>query len=171
MQAGDSLHVSGYNQQDSGCVRWSEQLPLWLPCAITKIKPHSFQHDCNQGNHSVVKTTNLLLQGTDNRCNGKALYWLYFRKHVCTVQCSSVYHADHVFGHWTLQWKKLAQWTNTYCELHLNSTQGSWKYLYSISGQHRSICVEWCHNMQKRQSIKLFVYFLICSFKSSPTVP
>ena len=60
------LHVRGYYQQDSGCkmIRAAVDLSGCLVQLVsnTKINPHSFQHDCKQGSHSVVKTTNLLLQ-------------------------------------------------------------------------------------------------------------
>ena len=46
--------------------RWSGKLPLWLSYAVSKIytirsQSQFLQLVCNQGNHSVVKTTNLFL--------------------------------------------------------------------------------------------------------------
>ena len=51
-----------------GC-KMNQEVTLGLPCAISlqhqsKPQPLSLQFVCNQGNHSVVKTTNLFLQCT-----------------------------------------------------------------------------------------------------------
>ena len=65
MQASDSLaDVSGYYQEDHGCKIMKAAASLVALCnqsinsAINvNLSSQSLQLDCNQGNHSVVKTT------------------------------------------------------------------------------------------------------------------
>ena len=63
MQAGDSLtDISGYCQQDCGCKMIRAGGCLIQLASNTKLnlsQPQTLQFDCNQGNHSVVKATNL----------------------------------------------------------------------------------------------------------------
>ena len=65
MQPGDSLtDISGYCQQDCGCKMIRAGGCLILLASNTKInlsQPQTLQFDCNQGNHSVVKATNLYI--------------------------------------------------------------------------------------------------------------